>query len=214
MSETGPRRSLWPNAIAAALALHGAAWLALAGDWEFFAVEPPRFSVMEAQLAVAEPPPEPEPPLPQPKAEPRPEKTVAKLAPAPVPNLPKGDDAEPPAPAAPPTAPVAAAPIAPPPEPYVEPDFRAAYLSNPAPAYPLAARRRGLAGKVVLRAEVTPDGLCADVRVERSSGHALLDDTALETVKKWRFVPAKRAGRAVAATVTIPINFKLGNGEG
>jgi protein TonB len=96
----------------------------------------------------------------------------------------------------------------------VEPDFRAAYLNNPAPAYPLAARRRGIAGKVVLRAEVTPEGFCADVRVERSSGHELLDDTALEAVRKWRFVPAKRAGRAVAATVTIPINFKLENGEG
>jgi protein TonB len=98
------------------------------------------------------------------------------------------------------------------PEPIVEaPRFNAAYLNNPPPAYPLAARRRGMEGRVMVRAEVQQDGRCAQVELKQGSGHELLDRAALEAVGKWRFVPARQGGQAVTAWVEVPITFKLNN---
>lgn len=84
-----------------------------------------------------------------------------------------------------------------------------ATLNNPAPPYPLAARRRGLEGRVLLAAHVRADGACAEVQLKQSSGHALLDQTALDTVRRWRFLPATRGARAVDSWVDVPIRFRL-----
>lgn len=94
-------------------------------------------------------------------------------------------------------------------EPLVESRYDVAALNNPKPPYPLAARRQGAEGRVVLRARVLEDGRCAEVRIVRSSGYALLDESALATVRRWRFVPATRAGTPVAASVDVPISFRL-----
>ncbi|MGH8475705.1 MAG: energy transducer TonB, partial [Methylococcales bacterium] len=42
-----------------------------------------------------------------------------------------------------------------------------------------------------------------------SSGHEVLDEAALNAVRRWRFVPAKRAGVAQASWATVPIEFEL-----
>lgn len=89
------------------------------------------------------------------------------------------------------------------------PDLRAAYLSNPRPPYPLAARRRGLEGRVMLRAEILENGSCGRISVAHSSGHEMLDQAALQAVKQWRFVPAQRGGEAVSAWAEIPVSFSL-----
>lgn len=89
------------------------------------------------------------------------------------------------------------------------PDLRAAYLSNPRPPYPLAARRLGVEGRVMLRAEILESGGCGRISVAQSSGHELLDQAALQAVKQWHFVPARRGGEAVAAWAEIPIRFSL-----
>lgn len=91
------------------------------------------------------------------------------------------------------------------------PRFNVAYLNNPPPAYPLAARRRGSEGKVMIRAEVQADGSCSRVELKKTSGYDLLDQAALEAVKKWRFVPAKKGSQAISAWVEVPITFKLEN---
>lgn len=93
------------------------------------------------------------------------------------------------------------------------PDYRAAYLNNPRPAYPMAARRMGWEGRVVLNVEVLASGLCGDANVSRSSGHEVLDNVALRTVKGWRFVPASRAGHAVTQWFQVPIQFSLKENE-
>ncbi len=103
-------------------------------------------------------------------------------------------------------APAAAAPVI---QPITPPDLRAAYLTNPRPPYPLAARRLGLEGKVVLRVEILENGSVAQVLVANGSGHAMLDQSALQAVKQWRFVPARRGGQAVSASVEVPISFRL-----
>jgi protein TonB len=47
------------------------------------------------------------------------------------------------------------------------------------------------------------------VVVLESSGHAVLDASALDTVRtRWRFVPARRDGIPVEDSVQVPIRFR------
>jgi protein TonB len=80
---------------------------------------------------------------------------------------------------------------------------------NPAPEYPYVARLRGEYGRVVLRVEVSASGEAGQVLIERSSGYDILDRAAFETVKRWRFLPARRNGMPVTASVRVPIRFAL-----
>jgi protein TonB len=89
------------------------------------------------------------------------------------------------------------------------PNLNADYLNNPAPPYPEEARERGEQGKVLVRALINADGTVAELAMKKSSGFANLDLSALETVKKWRFVPARRGAAAVSAWVVVPISFSL-----
>jgi len=87
-----------------------------------------------------------------------------------------------------------------------------AYGKNPKPPYPRTAKRRGYEGEVHLRVYVLESGAVGDITVKRPSGHEILDDTALDAVKKWIFVPAKKNGREVSSWVTVPVRFQLDNG--
>jgi len=92
-----------------------------------------------------------------------------------------------------------------------EADYKAAYLNNPRPPYPLSAARQGAEGRVLLLAEVLPDGRAGRVSLEKSSGHALLDASAMNTVRSWRFTPARKDGVVTTQAVLIPIDFTLQN---
>ena len=84
------------------------------------------------------------------------------------------------------------------------------YRLNPKPPYPVVARRMGQQGVVMLRVRVRPDGSVAEAELVQSSGSALLDESALRTVREsWRFVPAHRDGTAVESWVQVPIRFVL-----
>lgn len=83
-------------------------------------------------------------------------------------------------------------------------------LHAPPPPYPAEAMRAGLKGTVELEILVGIDGRALDVRIVRSSGHRVLDQSARRTVlSKWTFVPAMRDGRAVEALGRLPIEFKM-----
>ena len=88
-------------------------------------------------------------------------------------------------------------------------DYSASYLHNPKPEYPLLAYRLRLQGEVLLRVEVLENGTAGQIELVRSSGHALLDRAAWDTVKTWKFKPAQRQGAAIRQTVDIPITFRL-----
>lgn len=94
-------------------------------------------------------------------------------------------------------------------EQFTEANFRANYAHNPKPEYPMIAKSRGWQGKVMLRVQVSAEGLSDSVAVETSSGHEMLDESAVEAVKKWKFVPAKRGETPVASSVIVPIIFTL-----
>ncbi|MDB5904867.1 MAG: outer rane transport energization protein TonB, partial [Betaproteobacteria bacterium] len=48
-----------------------------------------------------------------------------------------------------------------------------------------------------------------EVQVKASSGSERLDTTALETVRHWKFIPARRGDTPVEAWVLVPISFSL-----
>ncbi|SUX29800.1 energy transducer TonB [Chromobacterium vaccinii] len=93
--------------------------------------------------------------------------------------------------------------------PVTEPQSRGGYLNNPAPAYPAVSREEGEEGTVRLRVHVSAQGLPQDVSVQSSSGFPRLDRAALAAVKRWRFIPAKRGGEAIAYPFIVPIEFSL-----
>ena len=89
------------------------------------------------------------------------------------------------------------------------PAYNAAYLRNPPPRYPQAARRNGDEGTVMLRVLVNPDGAPVQVELDRSSGSSPLDNAAVDAVRSWRFVPARRGTQNVEGWVRVPIVFRL-----
>lgn len=170
-------------------------------------------AMQQEQVVQPQPLPEPPPPKPQPKIErtdkpvPRPVvQEVAEAAPQPLPvEAPPAVTEQ----RAVESAPVVAdAPVV-----NTEPDYKASYLNNPRPPYPMVARRMGWEGKVILNVEVLAEGACGAVNVFRSSGREVLDNAAMATVKSWRFIPARRAGSAITQWFKIPINFSLEDNE-
>ena len=180
-------------------------------------------AVVEPLRPAAVPPPPPQPPptvtrqvvrirtatpLPAPQLQ-------AVPNPDPAPNAPTAVSA-PPAPLPPITAPVtvSAAPAAATPSPPAPlrvdpPSSDAEYLQNPKPTYPPMSRRLGEQGTVSVRVLIGVDGNAQRAEIGTSSGFARLDQAALTTVLKWRYVPGKRAGVAEAMWFTVPIAFAL-----
>lgn len=89
------------------------------------------------------------------------------------------------------------------------PSTDADYLNNPKPVYPPLSKRMGEQGKVVVRVLIGSDGLPQKAEIRTSSGFERLDQAALATVMKWRYVPGKRAGVSEAMWFNVPINFVL-----
>lgn len=84
------------------------------------------------------------------------------------------------------------------------------YLNNPKPEYPSRSLDRGEEGTVTLEVVVEPDGHPSDVKVVKSSGYSALDNSALQTVKKYyKFIPATKAGVSIRASYRFNIVFKL-----
>lgn len=80
----------------------------------------------------------------------------------------------------------------------------------PKPPYPSRSRDRGEEGTVILVVLVSADGRVEECRVDRSSGHPLLDGSALATVRdKWRFKPGTVGGEPSARWVRVPVEFGI-----
>jgi TonB family protein len=80
---------------------------------------------------------------------------------------------------------------------------------NLRPDYPRTAQEAGWEGTVMLRVEVLPDGNAGSVSVQRTSGHAILDDAALTAVQRWRFRPAMDGNFPIRSVVNLPVKFDL-----
>jgi protein TonB len=96
-----------------------------------------------------------------------------------------------------------------PPLPVTQPRFNANYLDNPKPPYPSISRRMGEEGEVQLRVSVDAGGNVQQIEIHRGSGYPRLDQSALQTVRRWRFVPARQGNQPVSSWVIVPIQFSL-----
>jgi periplasmic protein TonB len=83
------------------------------------------------------------------------------------------------------------------------------YRENVPPVYPEIARIRGYEGIVLVAAEILPDGSVGSMKIRKSSGHAILDQSAVKAVKPWKFEPARKSGKPFAVWVELPIKFVL-----
>ena len=75
------------------------------------------------------------------------------------------------------------------------------------PKYPRVSRKRGERGRVLVRVFINRDGSSEKVEIEQSSGFDRLDQAAMDSAKKCRFIPAKRNGKPVKTLATIPYTF-------
>ena len=80
---------------------------------------------------------------------------------------------------------------------------------NPLPAYPEAAREDGLHGLVQVQVQLDAAGQVLAVHWLRRSGVPVLDQAARDTVRHWRFLPARQGGASVASSLNLSFRFQL-----
>jgi TonB family protein len=83
------------------------------------------------------------------------------------------------------------------------------YRDNPSPGYPEMARQQGYEGIVLVQAEILADGRVGRAVISKSSGYAILDQTAIKAVMAWKFEPAKKSGIPYKTWAELPIKFVL-----
>ena len=59
--------------------------------------------------------------------------------------------------------------------------------------------------------DLNMEGKFLEIKVLESSGFKVLDNASLETLKKWKFTPARIGNKFVDDTVDIPVNFLITN---
>ena len=89
------------------------------------------------------------------------------------------------------------------------PQFGAAYLNNPKPGYPATAKRMGLEGTVMVKVLVSREGDPLKVEIAHSSGYEILDNSAVQAVRSWRFIPARLGDSPLEGWVQVPLAFHL-----
>jgi periplasmic protein TonB len=94
-------------------------------------------------------------------------------------------------------------------EPVILPRSDASFLNNPAPTYPAQSRRLREEGRVLVDVYILASGSVGEFRLKRSSGFARLDEAALQAVRQWRYVPAKRGDEPIAYWYVQPVDFAI-----
>jgi protein TonB len=171
------------------------------------------FIAPEAAPQPSTPPPTSRPPVPAPRPTPAP---VLAAAPTPVPVpapfvVPAPEPVPAPAAAVVQAAPAPPAPVAPPapPAPTLLPATAVRYLVPPPIEVPMASRRLGESGIVVLRVLVDTAGLPKQITLHKSSGFARLDEQAISATRKARFVPQTENGTPIEVIATVTAQYEL-----
>lgn len=73
--------------------------------------------------------------------------------------------------------------------------------------YPAILRDAGIGGQVMVWLLIDENGRVAETEVKERSGHAALDQAALNVAEMMRFSPARQDDRKVRIWVAIPIRF-------
>jgi len=188
-------------------------WLMLQTDVVREAAE--QMAPLMVQIVQAERPLPPAETLPLPRPLPLPQPPVPQVVPT-VEWTPTPPVAAPTRPTPPPVEAVAIQPQPSPAAVLPRPERQVAitevsYLSPPVLLYPRTSRRLREEGLVQVRVRVDEQGRPERYVVVRSSGHALLDEAALETVRATRFKPYTENGVAQPFWVVMPLLFEIQN---
>jgi protein TonB len=89
---------------------------------------------------------------------------------------------------------------------------RARIVKQIVPEYPPLARLARVWGIVVLNAAITESGTLDDITVV--SGHPLLIDAALDSVRQWRYEPARLNGIPTRTVTSIEVRFRIKFADG
>lgn len=81
-------------------------------------------------------------------------------------------------------------------------------IRQPQPIYPPELRRAGIEGTVVLEFHVRSDGTTAQITVTQSENPGF-NEPAIRAIRKWRFEPGEKDGKAVTCRVRLPIPFRI-----
>jgi protein TonB len=81
-------------------------------------------------------------------------------------------------------------------------------IFNQGPEYSEEARKAKWQGSLLLSVIVDETGHPQQIKVSKSLGLGL-DQKAIEAVEKWRFNPARKAGKAVPMQVQVAVEFQL-----
>jgi len=90
-----------------------------------------------------------------------------------------------------------------------EGDSEAQVIERSEPNYPIESLNAREEGEVRLQVALDALGHVEDVRIVDSSGSRMLDRAAMESVRSWRFRPARRAGEAIASMTNVSVDFHL-----
>ena len=77
------------------------------------------------------------------------------------------------------------------------------------PYYPETAKQAGIEGTVILQFYVNEKGNVSEVEFVKKSRSSDLDEAAVSAVKKSKWKPAQKKGKAVGVWQAIPVNFKI-----
>jgi TonB family protein len=75
------------------------------------------------------------------------------------------------------------------------------------PIYPKRALMLKQEGVVLLKALIDINGDIKDVQIITSSGYTILDKSAIDAVRKWKFKPSMIDGKPSISWVKVPVEF-------
>jgi protein TonB len=76
--------------------------------------------------------------------------------------------------------------------------------------YPASARLNHVEGRVIVRIVIEEGGHIATVGIAKSSGHDVLDQAALETLRQASPIALSRPLEKSPVTIQIPLSYRLG----
>jgi len=87
------------------------------------------------------------------------------------------------------------------------PNASATPIDSPQPTYPAAARTSRVQGSVTMEAVINRLGRIRSLRLVR--GETLLNEAAMDAVRRWVYQPQLADGQPVEVVTTITVNFSL-----
>jgi len=80
----------------------------------------------------------------------------------------------------------------------------------PQPAYPAEAKQAGVEGMVVVQLYISAEGSVVEHRILKAKPEDAGFQAEVERVlPQWRFTPARKNNKPIAAWVQVPVKFKL-----